>query len=105
VLRGVGLVLLAIGFALFMNPIAVLADVIPFLGSIVRMGTGLIAFLLAIVVGTITIAVAWFYYRPLYGIAILVAGALVTWLITRFGRRRQAIASAPQPSAPTARAT
>jgi hypothetical protein len=105
ILRGVGLLLLAIGFGLFMNPIAVLADVIPFLGSIVRMGTGLIAFLLAIVVGTITIAIAWFYYRPLYGIGILVVGALAAWLIVRFGRRRQAVAAAPQAPGPAAPAT
>ena len=76
-IRGVGLLLLAIGFGLFMSPLAVIADFIPPLGSVVRMGTGLVAFLLAIVVGTITIAIAWFYYRPLLAIGILVVGAVV----------------------------
>ena len=77
VLRAVGLLLLAIGFALFMSPLGVIGDVIPFIGSIVRMGTGIVAFFLAIVVGTITIAIAWFYYRPLLAIGILVVGAVV----------------------------
>jgi Transmembrane protein 43 len=104
ILRGVGLLVLGIGFALFMSPMAVLADVIPFLGSLVRMGTGLIAFFLAIVVGTITIAIAWFYYRPLLGIGILVIGALVAAGILYLGRsRRQAAVSAPGASpTPTA---
>ena len=55
-LRLVGLVLLAIGFALLLAPLGVIADFIPFVGSIVRFGTGLIAFLCAIPVGTTTIA-------------------------------------------------
>ena len=96
VIRGVGLLLLAIGFGLFMSPLAVIADFIPPLGSVVRMGTGLVAFLLAIVVGTITIAIAWFYYRPVLAIGILVAGAVVAAAIIYIGRsRRKAAAQAP----------
>jgi hypothetical protein len=104
ILRAVGLLLLFIGFTLFMSPFGVLSDVIPFLGSIVRMGTGLIALFLAVVVGTITIAIAWIYYRPLLGIAILVVGALIATGIVYLGRsRRQAAAplpGGPQPAAP-----
>lgn len=101
ILRGVGLLLLAIGFGLFMNPIAVLADVIPPLGSIIGFGTGLLAFLLAIIVGTITIAIAWFYYRPLLGIGILVVGALIAVGIVYVGRsRRQTAQPAATPNAP-----
>jgi hypothetical protein len=103
ILRGVGLLLLAIGFALFMSPLGVLADVIPFIGSIVRFGTGIIAFFLAVVVGTITIAIAWFYYRPLLGIAILVVGGLVAAGIIYLGRSRRQAAQpqqAPTPAAP-----
>jgi hypothetical protein len=96
ILRGVGLLLLAIGFGLFMNPLSVLADVIPLLGSIVRFGTGLLAFFFAVVTGTITIAIAWFYYRPLLGIGILVVGALVAMAVIYLGRsRRPAAANAP----------
>jgi hypothetical protein len=103
ILRAVGLLVLAIGFALFMSPIAILADVIPFLGSLVRFGTGIIAFFLAVVVGTITIAIAWFYYRPLLGIGILVVGALVAAGIVYLGRsRQQATGAAPSTPSPTA---
>lgn len=100
-LRFVGLLLLAGGFWLLMNPIAVLADVIPPLGSLIRFGTGLVAFIFAIVTGTITIGVAWLYYRPLVSIGVLVVGALVAAAIIYFGRsRRQSVAAANTPAAP-----
>ena len=94
VLRAVGILLLVVGFALFMGPIGVIADVIPFLGSIVRMGTGLVAFLLAVVVGAIVIAVAWFWYRPLLSLGILAGAAVIAFLITRLGKAKQAAAPA-----------
>src|SRR3990167_2237112 len=43
-LRGVSLLMMVIGIALLMQPVVILADVIPFFGSIVGFGTGLIAF-------------------------------------------------------------
>lgn len=89
------LLLLAIGFGLLLAPLGVLADVIPFVGSIVRMGTGLIAFVLALLVGTATIAVAWFWYRPLLAVGIAVAGLALAYVLTRFGKRKAA-AAAPQ---------
>ena len=102
IIRAVGLVLLGVGFALFMSPLGVIGDVIPFIGSIVRLGTGIVAFFLAIVVGTITIAIAWFYYRPLLAIGILVVGAVVAYAIIRLGRsRRQAQPPAPAPAPAT----
>jgi hypothetical protein len=94
-IRAGGLLLLAIGFGLLMSPLAVIADFIPPLGSVVRMGTGLVAFLLAIVAGTITIAVAWFYYRPLLAVGILAIGAAIAAAIIYVGRSRRQAATAP----------
>ena len=91
------LLLLAIGFGLLLAPLGVLADVIPFVGSIVRMGTGLVAFVLALLVGSATIAVAWFWYRPLLAVGIAVAGLALAYVLTRFGRRKAA--AAPQSGA------
>lgn len=96
-LRGVGLLLLAIGFGLVMGPVGVILDVIPFLGSLARLGTGLVAFVLAIAVGTVVIAFAWFWYRPLLALGILAVGALVSWLLVRYGKSRT-----PAPPAPAA---
>lgn len=98
-LRGAGLLLLAIGFALFLSPIGVILDVIPFLGSIARMGTGIVAFFLAILVGTTTIAIAWFWYRPVLAAGILAAGVIAAAAVYYLGRSRKAVAPAAAPTA------
>lgn len=97
-LRAVGLLLLTIGFALFLSPIGVILDVIPFLGSIARMGTGIIAFFLAILVGTTTIAIAWFWYRPVLAAGILAAGVIAAAAVYYLGRSRKPAAPAAAPS-------
>lgn len=77
-LRIGGFVLMWIGFGLIMNPLAVLADVIPFIGSIIGWGTWMVAFLLAAIVSLVSFAVAWFAVRPiLSGGILLIAGAIV----------------------------
>ncbi|MDH6234435.1 hypothetical protein M2281_005053 [Mesorhizobium soli] len=95
ILRAVGLVVLMIGFAMIMEPIGVIADVIPFLGDIARLGTGLAAFLFTIIVGTVTIAIAWFYYRPLLAIGVVVVGVALTVALLRFFKARKQAAVAP----------
>ena len=95
ILRVVGLVVLVIGFAMFLAPIAVVADVIPPLGSLMRMGTGLVAFLLAVLVGATTIAVAWFYYRPLMSLGILAIGVVVAGGLIMIGRGRKPVTVGP----------
>lgn len=97
-LRGAGLLLLTIGFALFLSPIGVILDVIPFLGSMARMGTGIIAFVLAIMVGTTTIAIAWFWYRPLLAVGILAAGLIAAVIVYRIGRSRKPVVPAAAPT-------
>jgi len=99
-LRIGGLLLLMLGFSMIMGPVGVLADVIPFLGSLARMGTGAIAFVLAVLVGGITIAVAWFWYRPLLSIGIVVAAFAGAFLVSRFGRKAGNAKPAEAPSSP-----
>ncbi len=78
ILRVVGFIVMFIGFASILKPLSVIADVVPFIGSIVGAGTGLIAFVVSAVLSLITIAVAWVVYRPLIGVGLLVvAGGLV----------------------------
>ncbi len=102
ILRIVGLVVLFIAFAMVMAPLGIIADVVPFVGSIVRLGTGLVAFVLAILVGGITIAVAWFWYRPLLSFAIGGASVLIAVAITYIGRKKSPAAPLPmgRPPAP-----
>lgn len=99
ILRAVGLVVMFIGFALLLGPLGVIADVIPFLGSIVRLGTGALAFVFALLVGVTTIAVAWFWYRPLLSIALVAIALGVAYVLSRMGK-----AKGPAPAAAPATA-
>jgi hypothetical protein len=91
ILRGVGTVLVLIGFALIGQPLAVVGSIVPFIGSIFSAGIGLIALLMTAVVVPVVIAIAWFWYRPLVSIAVLAVGAgIVTLLKMRAGQRATA---------------
>lgn len=83
-----GVVLLMVGFGMILAPFGVLADVLPLAGTIVRMGTGLIGFVLGLLVGTVTIALAWLAFRPLLTAAILIIGGGIAFAVWRLGRGR-----------------
>lgn len=88
-LRVGGLVLLITGFSLMMGPISVVASVIPFLGSIVSMGTGLVAAVAGIALGTLTIGSAWLAYRPLIAVLVFIAGAALIVAVRMLAGRRK----------------
>jgi hypothetical protein len=73
-LRFLGFLALYIGMSMLLAPLGVLADVLPFLGSIMRFGTSLIAMVIAVPTSLATIAIAWLAYRPVLGITLLVIG-------------------------------
>lgn len=99
ILRAVGLIFLWVAFALMMAPLSALGAVIPPLGHMIGFGTGLIALLLAVLVGAGTIAVAWFWYRPLLALAIAAAGLVIAFGLGRLGSAR-AKAAAPAAAQP-----
>ncbi|MBM3622994.1 MAG: hypothetical protein FJX20_20120 [Alphaproteobacteria bacterium] len=105
ILRGVGAVLMFVGFGLFFRPLGVLGDVLPILGDVIRMGTGVIAFVLTLLLATTTIAIAWVYHRPLVGIAVLVVGVGGTIGMIMLAKKRRAarMAGAPVPARAAAR--
>ncbi|MBS7792088.1 TMEM43 family protein [Roseococcus sp. SDR] len=90
ILRLVGTIVMFVGFLIIFNPLKVLADVIPFIGSIVGFGTGLLAAVLTMIFAPATIAIAWLFYRPLVGIAILALGIALAFGLTRLRRNRPA---------------
>lgn len=99
-----GFFLLALAFSMILRPIAVLASILPVLGRLAETGIGIVAFLLAGILAALTISVAWIFYRPLLGIAILVVAVVLTVLVVkRFrnrapaGARPPALADAPPP--------
>ncbi|CAN5387343.1 hypothetical protein BH10PSE1_BH10PSE1_15270 [soil metagenome] len=102
IVRILGLVLLMTGFGMILAPLGVIADVLPLAGTIVRMGTGLVGFVLGLVVGTVTIAIAWFAFRPLLSIGILAVGGLIAFGVYRLGRGRNKKKLAEAAAAPAA---
>ncbi len=97
VLRGVGFLLMAFGLGMVFAPLGVAGDVLPFLGNLLRLGTGLVAGVLAFAFSLVTIAVAWIVYRPLLGLILLAVavGALV--MIKSMSSKQ-----APVPAVPSA---
>lgn len=86
--RIAGMALLIFGFSLVLGPLGVIGDVIPFVGSIVRMGTGVVAWIAGILVGSATIALAWFFYRPVMALIVLAIGVVFAVVVPRFLKRR-----------------
>lgn len=80
--RFLGFLFMSFGFMAITRPLSVLGSVIPFIGSIIGMGTGLISFVLAGTISLLVIAIAWIFVRPLLGI-ILLAVAVGGFIYTR----------------------
>lgn len=82
--RAVGFVLMFIGVALMLKPLSVLADVIPLFGTLVSVGTGVVAFAAGLILWTLAVAIAWFAVRPLLAIAMIFAAVSVSaWIVHR----------------------
>ncbi len=88
-----GFILMFIGLSMVLKPLSVLGDVVPFLGTIIEWGAGLIAGVVAFVCSLVTIAVAWIFYRPVIGIILLVAAGATVFLIWRKKRAQPGSAS------------
>jgi hypothetical protein len=95
-LRFVGLGLMVAGFKLILRVFSVLADIVPLFGSIIGAGTGLIAFLTALILSLTTIAIAWVFYRPLVGGALLAVAVIITVFMR--GRLKKAPAISTDPA-------
>jgi len=91
ILRLAGFLMMLFGLLLITGIFSVIASVIPFLGNIVNMGTGMLAFAVALPLTLVTIALAWLAYRPLIGIPLflLAIGSLV-FAIMRLSKRKKA---------------
>ena len=89
ILRGVGLLMMFIGFTLIMGPLTALAKVLPFLGFLVGGVTSVVAGVLTLLLGSIVIAISWFGARPMLSIAIIVVGVVIALLLGKFGKKEQ----------------
>ncbi len=93
-LRFGGLLLLITGFSMMLKPLSVVASVVPFLGRIVGMGTGLVATMAGLAIATLTIALAWVAYRPVVAIIILAVGVGLILMVRQLLKNRRQIPAA-----------
>ena len=97
-LRGGGVLIMFFGFLLILKPLEVLADVLPFLGSLVGGVSALVAFLLAVAISFVAIAISWIFFRPLLGIGLLaVAIGCFVLIKKKLSVKNQMQASVPPP--------
>jgi len=88
ILRGVGVLVMFFGFMLIWQPFVVIADVVPLFGDILGAGVWLISLVLTAILAPVVIAIAWFWYRPLVSVIVLVSGLAVAFGIRWFFARR-----------------
>mgnify|MGYP001565700656 CR=1 FL=1 len=86
-LRGLGILLMYIGFTMILGVLPIVGSVVPFIGRMIGAGTSLVSFGLTIIVGSITIAMAWLVYRPLVSILLLGLGALGVMFLSKVGKK------------------
>lgn len=98
ILRAVGLFVMFIGFSSLFAPVTLLASYVPLLGSLVSGALGLVAAAATAILGPAVIAVAWFAYRPLVSIIVLVIGFGLAFGFRILRQRRQAAAPRGAPA-------
>jgi len=95
IFRAGGALLVIIGLKMLVAPLAVLASVIPLLGSIVGAGAGLVCTLLGAAWSLIIISIAWLRFRPVIGGIMLGIALVLIALLYLKGRSKKADAEVP----------
>ena len=88
ILRLVGTLLVIAGLKGIFGIIETLLKVVPFLSNIVGWGVGFVCTIVGIVWSLIVIAIAWVFYRPVLGIALLVIAGLLIWIFAFGGKNK-----------------
>jgi hypothetical protein len=76
ILRFVGALVMSIGIGLILNPLAVVADIIPCIGDCVECAIGLVSGVIGIFLSLVVIGIAWVANRPII-LGVGLAGAAV----------------------------
>ncbi|MGV6851823.1 MAG: TMEM43 family protein [bacterium] len=78
-LRVFGFFIMFFGLKMMLKVFTVLADVVPFFGSIANVGISIISLLITLALSAVTIGIAWVFYRPLLGISLLAITVGAVW--------------------------
>ncbi|GFH60535.1 hypothetical protein CTEN210_17011 [Chaetoceros tenuissimus] len=88
ILRFVGALIMIIGIATILNPLAVASDIIPCVGECVGAAIGIVSFLLGGFLSLLVIGIAWVANRPVF-LGVGVAGAAVIGYLIYVGVQKK----------------
>lgn len=89
ILRGVGALIIFLGYLALTGPLSRLASKVPILGSVVGGALTLISFLLGLINTLLIIIIAWFRFRPVLSIVLLIIIAVAVVLIIRISKKNK----------------
>jgi len=89
ILRLLGVLLIIGGLKSMFSILPALFKVLPFLGNIVGAGVGLVCTIFGGVWSLIIIAIAWLWYRPLIGIAMLAVAIAGIWYLKKKAKEKK----------------
>ena len=86
IFRIVGILLVIGGLKGIFGFIETILKVVPFIANIFGWGVGLVCTVIGIAWSLIVIALAWLFYRPVLGIALLVLAGFLVWVFAFKGK-------------------
>lgn len=86
--RVLGIVMVIGALKLIFGFVVTLTRIVPFLSTIVGWGVGVICTVLGVVWSLLVIAVAWLFYRPIVGIALLAIAGILVWIFALGGKNK-----------------
>ena len=84
IFRGVGALLVILGYLALVNPISTIASFVPILGDLVGGALSIVAFIIGLVHSLIVIAIAWFRFRPLLSIILIVLAVILVIVLRKY---------------------
>ena len=86
ILRLVGTLIVISGLKGIFGFLEMILKVVPFIANIIGWGVGVVCTVIGIAWSLIVIAIAWLFYRPLIGIALLVVAGALVWIFAFKGK-------------------
>lgn len=89
-LRGAGALAMFFGFMMILNPLVVVADLVPLIGNILSAGALLVSLVLTALLAPLIVAVAWLWYRLLVSLIVIAIGFAAAYGFKPLAARRAA---------------
>ena len=86
IFRIIGIVLVISGLKGIFAFIETIIKVVPFVANIIGWGVGVVCTVIGVAWSLIIIAIAWLFYRPIIGIALLVIAGFLVWVFAFKGK-------------------